>query len=147
MNAYRASARSGASVSRGQTPRRADGSVPEGFEAQCRLEWQNIVAQLAAAGMTLDNLVIHRTFLADRRHTDAESRRPQGDPRRSRARLHHRHLRPARRELPAIVMPGLVPGIHVDRSRCRVMWRARPQRRGRSPACIAPFLPFPSRPP
>lgn len=69
MNAYRASTRSGASVSRGQTPMRADGSVPEGFEAQCRLAWRNVVAQLAAAGMTLDNLVIHRTFLADRRRT------------------------------------------------------------------------------
>jgi enamine deaminase RidA (YjgF/YER057c/UK114 family) len=51
----------------GQTPVDADGRVPEGFEAQCRLAWRNVEAQLAAAGMTLDNLVMHRTYLADRR--------------------------------------------------------------------------------
>jgi 2-iminobutanoate/2-iminopropanoate deaminase len=50
----------------GQIPVGADGSVPEGFEAQCRLAWRNIEAQLEAAGMTLDNLVMHRTYLADR---------------------------------------------------------------------------------
>jgi 2-iminobutanoate/2-iminopropanoate deaminase len=55
----------------GQTPVALDGSVPEGFEAQCRLAWQNVEAQLAAAGMTLDNIVLHRTFLADRRYTMA----------------------------------------------------------------------------
>jgi enamine deaminase RidA (YjgF/YER057c/UK114 family) len=50
----------------GQTPVDAKGTVPEGFEAQCRLAWRNVEAQLAAAGMTLDNLVMHRTYLADR---------------------------------------------------------------------------------
>ena len=40
----------------GQTPVDADGKVPDGFEAQLR-----------AAGMTLDNLVMSRTYLADRR--------------------------------------------------------------------------------
>ena len=50
----------------GQTPTKPDGTAPEGFAAQCRLAWQNIVAQLQAAGMTLDNLVMHRTYLADR---------------------------------------------------------------------------------
>jgi enamine deaminase RidA (YjgF/YER057c/UK114 family) len=50
----------------GQTPTKADGTVPEGFEAQCRLAWRNVEAQLLAAGMTLDNLVMHRTYLADR---------------------------------------------------------------------------------
>lgn len=50
----------------GQIPVGADGVVPEGFEAQCRLAWKNVAAQLAAAGMTLDNLVMHRTYLADR---------------------------------------------------------------------------------
>lgn len=34
--------------------------MPEGFEAQCRLAWSNVVAQIKAAGMTLDNLVMHR---------------------------------------------------------------------------------------
>jgi 2-iminobutanoate/2-iminopropanoate deaminase len=53
----------------GQTPVRFDGTVPEGFEAQCRLAWKNIEAQLDAAGMTLDNLIMHRTYLADRRYT------------------------------------------------------------------------------
>jgi len=50
----------------GQTPSDVDGSVPEGFEAQCRLVWRNVEAQLRAAGMTLDNVVMHRTYLADR---------------------------------------------------------------------------------
>src|SRR5438552_320667 len=44
----------------------ADGAVPDGFEAQCSLAWKNVEAQLNAAGMTLDNLVMHRTYLADR---------------------------------------------------------------------------------
>jgi enamine deaminase RidA (YjgF/YER057c/UK114 family) len=48
----------------GQIPVEADDSVPEGFEAQCG--WKNVEAQLKAAGMTLDNLVMHRTYLADR---------------------------------------------------------------------------------
>ncbi len=52
----------------GQTPTRADGTVPEGFEAQAKLVWQNIEAQLKEAGMTLDNIVKHTTFLADRRY-------------------------------------------------------------------------------
>ena len=53
----------------GQIPVGADGGVPEGFEAQCRLAWKNVEAQLKAAGMTLDNLVMHRTYLADRSYT------------------------------------------------------------------------------
>src|SRR5882757_7356229 len=53
----------------GQIPAANDGTVPEGFEAQCRLAWSNVDAQLRAAGMTLDNLVMHRTYLADRRYT------------------------------------------------------------------------------
>ena len=44
----------------GQTPVALDGSVPEGFEAQ-----------LEAAGMSLDNLLFHRTFLADRSYAMA----------------------------------------------------------------------------
>jgi 2-iminobutanoate/2-iminopropanoate deaminase len=53
----------------GQIPVAADGSVPQDFEAQCRLAWSNVEAQLKAAGMTLDNLVMHRTYLADRNYT------------------------------------------------------------------------------
>src|SRR5258707_1281444 len=52
----------------GQTPVKLDGRVRDGFEAQCRLAWRNVEAQLAAAGMSLDNIVLHRTFLADRRY-------------------------------------------------------------------------------
>jgi enamine deaminase RidA (YjgF/YER057c/UK114 family) len=55
----------------GQTPTDASGKAPEGFEAQCRLAWHNVEAQLSAAGMTLDNIVMHRTYLADRRYTMA----------------------------------------------------------------------------
>ena len=50
----------------GQTPTKLNGTTPDGFAAQCRLAWQNIVAQLQAADMTLDNIVMHRTYLADR---------------------------------------------------------------------------------
>jgi enamine deaminase RidA (YjgF/YER057c/UK114 family) len=50
----------------GQTPTTPDGKAPEGFAAQCRLAWTNIEAQLKAADMTLDNIVMHRTYLADR---------------------------------------------------------------------------------
>jgi enamine deaminase RidA (YjgF/YER057c/UK114 family) len=53
----------------GQIPVAADSTVPGGFEAQCRLAWSNVVAQLTAAGMTLDNLVMHRTYIADRSYT------------------------------------------------------------------------------
>jgi 2-iminobutanoate/2-iminopropanoate deaminase len=52
----------------GQTPTDPDGKAPEGFAAQCRLAWRNIEAQLKAADMTLDNIVMHRTYLADRRY-------------------------------------------------------------------------------
>ena len=41
----------------GQIPVTADGSVPESFEDQARLCWANVIAQMRAAGMTLDNLV------------------------------------------------------------------------------------------
>ncbi len=52
----------------GQIPAAMDGSVPEGFEDQCRLAWRNVIAQLSAAGMTLDNLVKLTIFLSDRKH-------------------------------------------------------------------------------
>src|SRR5579859_1441396 len=55
----------------GQTPTDRNGVAPDGFEAQCRQAWRNIEAQLIAAGMTLDNIVLHRTYLADRCYTTA----------------------------------------------------------------------------
>lgn len=52
----------------GQIPAEADGSVPADFETQARLAWRNVIAQLHAAEMTLDNLVKVTIFLSDRRH-------------------------------------------------------------------------------
>ena len=50
----------------GQIPVTKDGEVPQGFGAQCRLVWANVLAQLRAADMTLDNIVKVTTFLSDR---------------------------------------------------------------------------------
>ena len=52
----------------GQTPMRPDGSIPEDFRAQARQVWANILAQLRASEMTLDNLVKVTVFLSDRRY-------------------------------------------------------------------------------
>ena len=45
-----------------------DGNTPEDFAEQARLAWNNVVAQLRAADMTLDNLVKVTIYLADRRY-------------------------------------------------------------------------------
>lgn len=50
----------------GQIPVGTDGVVPSSFSDQARLAWQNLEAQLHAAGMTLDNLVKVTIFLASR---------------------------------------------------------------------------------
>ena len=52
----------------GQIPVAADGTVPDSFEDQARLAWANVIAQLRAAGMTLDNLVKVTIFLSDRKY-------------------------------------------------------------------------------
>jgi enamine deaminase RidA (YjgF/YER057c/UK114 family) len=52
----------------GQIPQSLDGKVPSGFDEQCRQVWSNIEAQLAAADMTLANLVKVTTFLSDRKY-------------------------------------------------------------------------------
>lgn len=52
----------------GQIPIAPDGSLPTGFTGQCEQVWDNIETQLAAAGMTLDNLVKVTTFLSDRQY-------------------------------------------------------------------------------
>jgi enamine deaminase RidA (YjgF/YER057c/UK114 family) len=58
----------------GQIPVRADdGSVPADFTAQCRLAWGNVVAQLRAAGLAVENLIKVTIFLSDRRYA-AENR-------------------------------------------------------------------------
>ena len=50
----------------GQVPENSDGSVPEGFEAQCEQAWRNIIAVLTAAGLGVEHLVKITTFLTDR---------------------------------------------------------------------------------
>ena len=50
----------------GQIPETQAGSVPEGFPAQAKLVWKNVVAQLHAAGMSVSNLVKVTTFLSSR---------------------------------------------------------------------------------
>jgi 2-iminobutanoate/2-iminopropanoate deaminase len=54
----------------GQIPESATGEVPDTFEAQARLVWQHIVAQLEAARMTTAHLVKVTTFLSSREHAD-----------------------------------------------------------------------------
>ena len=51
----------------GQIPVAPDGALVDDFEGQCRQVWANVETQLAASGMTLDNLVKVTTFLSDRR--------------------------------------------------------------------------------
>jgi enamine deaminase RidA (YjgF/YER057c/UK114 family) len=50
----------------GQVPERPDGTVPEGFEAQCEQAWRNVIEVLAAAGLGVEHLVKVNTFLTDR---------------------------------------------------------------------------------
>jgi len=58
----------------GQIPVTASGETPRDFDAQCRLVWANLEAQLRAAGMSLDNLVKVTTYLSHRRDAAANSR-------------------------------------------------------------------------
>jgi enamine deaminase RidA (YjgF/YER057c/UK114 family) len=52
----------------GQIPADRAGTVPPDFAGQARQCWINITAQLEAAGMGLDHLVMVRTYLSDRRY-------------------------------------------------------------------------------
>jgi 2-iminobutanoate/2-iminopropanoate deaminase len=47
----------------GQVGQRMDGTIPDDIGEQSRLAWQNLEAQLKAAGLTLDNLVKVTTIL------------------------------------------------------------------------------------
>ena len=47
----------------GQIGQRIDGTIPDDIVEQSRLAWQNLAAQIKAAGMTLDNLVKVTTIL------------------------------------------------------------------------------------
>jgi 2-iminobutanoate/2-iminopropanoate deaminase len=55
----------------GQIPETVEGDVPEGFKAQAKLAWANVLAQLEAAGMSVRNLVKVTTFLSSREHAIA----------------------------------------------------------------------------
>jgi enamine deaminase RidA (YjgF/YER057c/UK114 family) len=55
----------------GQIPVGPRGEVPEGFEEQARLVWRNVTLQLSAAGMGLENIVKHTTYLSHRAYRDA----------------------------------------------------------------------------
>lgn len=50
----------------GQIPVTRAGAVPSTFEEQARLAWANVMAQLAAAGLSLSNLVKMTIFLSSR---------------------------------------------------------------------------------
>jgi 2-iminobutanoate/2-iminopropanoate deaminase len=50
----------------GQIPESAAGEAPKEFAEQARLAWHNVLAQLAAAGMTVANLAKVTIFLASR---------------------------------------------------------------------------------
>jgi enamine deaminase RidA (YjgF/YER057c/UK114 family) len=52
----------------GLTPTEGEWVAPESFADQARLAWRNLFAQLAAAGMSPDNLVKVTVILADRAH-------------------------------------------------------------------------------
>jgi 2-iminobutanoate/2-iminopropanoate deaminase len=52
----------------GQIPVTKDGHIPESFAEQSRLAWSNVLAQLRAAAMTVDNLVKVTIFLSDRKY-------------------------------------------------------------------------------
>lgn len=57
----------------GQVPADEAGAVPEGFEAQCRLAWRNVEAQLRKGGMSLANLAKVTIYLSDRRDRAANA--------------------------------------------------------------------------
>src|SRR5215510_5708986 len=50
----------------GQVPEKPDGSVPDGFEAQCEQAWRNVIEVLTSAGLGIQHLVKINTFLTDR---------------------------------------------------------------------------------
>jgi 2-iminobutanoate/2-iminopropanoate deaminase len=58
----------------GQPPWAADGPVPEGFDAQCRLAWRNVERVLSEAGLALADLAKVTVYLSDRRYREMSSR-------------------------------------------------------------------------
>jgi 2-iminobutanoate/2-iminopropanoate deaminase len=62
----------------GQVGNRSDGRMAEGFEAQLRQAFENLIAILAAHGMTMANLVKLNYFLTSADHV-ADFRRVRAD--------------------------------------------------------------------
>ncbi|MET8154593.1 RidA family protein [Actinoplanes sp. NPDC049668] len=58
----------------GQVPVAVEGGVPDDFDAQCRLAWQNVLALLDDAGMAVHNLAKVTIFLSDRRYREANAK-------------------------------------------------------------------------
>lgn len=52
----------------GQVPESASGEVPPDFKSQARLVWSNVLAQLEAASMSVENLAKVTTFLSSREY-------------------------------------------------------------------------------
>jgi len=52
----------------GQIPVSAQGVVPTNFREQAQQAWANVIAQLQAAGLTVQHLVKVTIFLASREH-------------------------------------------------------------------------------
>jgi 2-iminobutanoate/2-iminopropanoate deaminase len=57
----------------GQVGMRKDGTIPDDIAEQSQIAWQNLKAQLRAAGMTLDNVVKITTILPN--HADLAAAR------------------------------------------------------------------------
>lgn len=58
----------------GQIPLTKEGDLPDSFEAQADQAWANVIAQLNAADMGVENLVKATVFLSDRKYA-LENRR------------------------------------------------------------------------
>lgn len=58
----------------GQIPETRDERVPADFESQCRLTWTNVLAQLSAAGMAVENLTKVSIFLSSREYAEPNSK-------------------------------------------------------------------------
>lgn len=58
----------------GQVGVDANHATPAGFDDQARLAWRNVLAQLAAAGMGIRDIVKTTFYLSDRAHLAANSR-------------------------------------------------------------------------
>ena len=55
----------------GQVPESRDGEVPADFRGQARVAWANLLAQLDAASMSVENLVKVTIFLSSRDYAEA----------------------------------------------------------------------------